>query len=571
MSANPQSLGHRIMATGVAAALAMSGAVLAAGAANADPKNHPEFGDINTAATGTINLHKRESGSRGSAGDVFQKSEGGTPVADVTFTYFPIQDLDLTKSEGWHGVSTLDVPANACDGLTAGNTGMLGAHPLKAGVDFTATSAEGETSVSDIPVGAYLICETKAPKTVKKKSAPFVVTMPAPKPTTKGWTYDVHAYPKNTVIQPAKKGAAVDQNKYGIGTGEQVTFTIKAKVPQLSKAADGQGAKDEFFKYFVIADSLHASYVDGVVKSVKIANTEGEEGVNVTQTHYSVNDSANPEGGKKHWIKVAFTADGLAELKKNGANKYVTVTISAKVAGIADGSLSNTGYLMVDTVTPGNNVPPSPEEPPMTPPENPGEPPKPNVPTDPPFVPTNKVITAWGQAKLRKHAADGNKTALSGAVFEVYLAEKQDDPTCPDNTISKSVTERVTVNGKGEFTSGDDGIVEVAGLFIDKAEGQAGKEPVLSQEYRCYVFKEVKAPVGYILPQDKAAQVAVKVSTGPAKTHSKEFQNTQVEVPELPLTGASGTVLATIVGSSLIMLAVGAMLVRRRREAELLD
>lgn len=559
MSAHPQSLGHRIMATGIAAALALTGVITAAGVANAQ-ENRPEYGNINTANRGTIHLHKRESGSQnGATGSVFEKTLGGVPVQGVQFTHYKISGLDLTQPENWEVLKDLNVTEDACTAAKSSDqqARKLGAYNLDAGVNFPKTGDHGDTSVSDLPIGAYLICETDAPDTVKKKAAPFVVTVPS-FDEAKGWIYTVHAYPKNTVIQPGVKGVK-PVTEYGIQNEEQVTFTIAAKVPQLAKKGDGAGAKDEFFKYFMVADSLHASYVNGKVVSVNLADAATEAGSPITVGHYEKNDSTAPKDGKKHWISVKFTKDGLAFLKEN-PNKYVIVTITAKVDSVADnGKLTNTGYLAVDTETRDENVPPEPTEPPVTPPDTPGEPPVGGE-------PTNKVVTLWGQAKLKKHSTDGQSTPLKGAEFEIYHASVQDD-SCSGTEIDPAKNTAISINGKSTFPSDDAGIVTVSGLFIDQAEGSGDKEPAPKKSHRCYVFKEVKAPLGYILPKDEKALKGVKVEPGPKTGHNVELSNTPVSVPELPITGASGTVIATVVGTSLLLLAVGAVLVRRRREA----
>lgn len=572
MSAHPQSLGHRIMATGIAAALALTGVITAAGVANAQ-EHRPEYGNINTANKGTIHLHKRESGSQGqTAGSVFEKTAAGKPVQGVTFTYHKVSGLDLSQPANWEKLKDITVPANACDVAASPDQGTrrLAGYQLEAGTQFpSVTDDQGHTSVSNLDLGAYLICETNAPATVKKKAAPFLVTVPYFAPE-KGWIYTVHAYPKNTVIEPATKGVA-PVTEFGINHADQVTFTIKAKVPSLSKAVGGSNAKDEYFKYFVLGDSLHSGYEKGKIKSVQLADSaDGGNAQNINTGHYAKVDSETQPNATPHWLSVTFNKDGLTELRNNAANKYVIVTITAQVknvGGTSDaGKLPNTGYVMIDTVEKDQPVPPEPETPPFTPPNTPGNPPTSTGGTPPPWTETNKVATLWGQAKLRKHSSDTQKTALEGAQFEIYHAEVQDE-NCEGTRIDGQKSDPISIGNKSVFDSNREGIVEVAGLFIDIAEGVANVEPAFSKTHRCYVFKEVKAPLGYVLPQGDQALKGVKVEPGQKTGHNVELSNTPVSVPELPITGASGTVIATVVGTSLLLLAVGAVLVRRRREA----
>ncbi|WP_175954638.1 SpaH/EbpB family LPXTG-anchored major pilin [Schaalia sp. Marseille-Q2122] len=565
MSAHPQSLGRRIMAIGTAAALALTGIITAAGIANAQ-EHRPEYGNINTAQTGSITLHKRESGSQGgTVGSVFEKTDAGRPVKDVEFTYYKISGLDLTKPLDWEKLSKLKVAANSCD--TAKTSKTIGGHALEDGVKFPLkTDAAGDTKVDSLRIGAYLICETDRPSTVVKPAAPFVVSVPT-FDNIKGWVYNVHAYPKNTVLHPAVKDV-LPVEKYGIQTDDQVTFTITAKVPQLSKGDDGPSAKDEYFKYFVIGDSLGSGYSDGKITNVQLANDAQGGSPSVIETSkYDKADSTTPTNNTKHWLSVTFNKEGLAFLRDN-PNKYVIVTMTAKVDNLAGtGVLPNTGYVIMDTVITGKPTPPDqPETPPYTPPTDPGNPPTNTPDREIPIPPSNKVVTTWGEAKLKKHSQDGQETGLEGAIFEVYHAQTQDD-SCSSNAISTTKSEKITVNGESQFTSNNQGIVTVAGLYVSSGKATGNEDPVPTESHRCYILKEIQAPLGYVLPKDTASQVAVKVEPGLMDQVTVNFPNTPVSVPELPITGASGTVIATVVGTSLLLLAVGAVLVRRRREA----
>ena len=83
---------------------------------------------------------------------------------------------------------------------------------------------------------------------------------------------------------------------------------------------------------------------------------------------------------------------------------------------------------------------------------------------------------------------------------------------------------------------------------------------------RCYVLVETKAPAGYVLPAGDAAVTAVKVKVGEETTDNVTIENTKQSVPGLPLTGANGMLILTASGASLLMIAVGSVLVARYRE-----
>ena len=59
---------------------------------------------------------------------------------------------------------------------------------------------------------------------------------------------------------------------------------------------------------------------------------------------------------------------------------------------------------------------------------------------------------------------------------------------------------------------------------------------------------------------------AVKIQAGAVTTDNVTVENTKQAVPGLPLTGANGMLILTASGASLLMIAVGSVLVARYRE-----
>ena len=58
----------------------------------------------------------------------------------------------------------------------------------------------------------------------------------------------------------------------------------------------------------------------------------------------------------------------------------------------------------------------------------------------------------------------------------------------------------------------------------------------------------------------------VKIEVGAVTTDNVTIENTKQSVPGLPLTGANGMLILTASGASLLMIAVGSVLVARYRE-----
>jgi len=90
-----------------------------------------------------------------------------------------------------------------------------------------ATNDEGLATITDMPVQAYLVCETTTPGNIVQKAKPFVVTVPHPN-TAAGadgqWIYDVHVYPKNEAISVEKSIQEQKLNGYGVGSATAARF-----------------------------------------------------------------------------------------------------------------------------------------------------------------------------------------------------------------------------------------------------------------------------------------------------------------------------------------------------------
>lgn len=543
MSTTRPSFVRRVLVSASASALCLTGVLTVAHAADAPVG--PQFGNIDQSATGSITVHKREAGAHDLPNVASAAAETplgtATPVQGVVFTAYKLAAFDPANGEHWKALSTLVVSDDACDD-TQSQAGMMALEPGRA---FTATDQDGKATLSGLPVGAYLVCETSAPSTVVKKARPFIVTMPYADAATKGWVYHVHAYPKNTVLPAPVKAQRIGTN--GMNTAGDFTYTITTQIPRL--------ADKEHFKYFTVADPMVSQMKDVKVGNVKV------DGQPVAPGHYDQEVVAD-----KDYVAVHFTRDGLNELKNHPAGTLEITFVGTLETMPDDGVVKNRAYVYVDTVTQ--------EQAPTAQPTKPAE--APDAAGDVPTAqngavphPTNQVGSKWGQFKILKHdAADGapgNQKPLQGAVYEVYLAADQTvvEGKCTSTTISGNA---ISIGGKHQFTSDTNGIVDIPGLLIQQAAGVQNAEPALDAAQRCYVVKEVTAPVGYTLPADPAT-TAITVTPGVSRTHDLPLPNTKLTAPQLPLTGASGRVLMLLGGAAFVSLAVGGALVSRRRAA----
>ena len=158
-----------------------------------------------------------------------------------------------------------------------------------------------------------------------------------------------------------------------------------------------------------------------------------------------------------------------------------------------------------------------------------------------------KDDTYWGKVDLTKVDAK-NKEALDGAEFALYAGAC---PTTAEELTGDPVEEHATVNGAWESA------------WYLVGTGNANETDTVA-----YCVVETKAPTGYVLPEYKDRNWTVNLGAGAQSVNGGvAIPNTQQEGPELPTTGASGTVLMVAGGVGLVALAGGLYLVTRRKTA----
>ncbi|MDO4257955.1 MAG: SpaH/EbpB family LPXTG-anchored major pilin [Actinomycetaceae bacterium] len=536
----------RLSAGMAAAVIALSGLSVTAHAAE------PEFGNIQN-KNGTLLIHKHESGSQQATGTPDGKTNvGGTGVSGVVFTAYKITNLDLVNNPtDWDKVATIPVDANSCAAPS------LVGYNLDGGQASTPTGPDGQTQIGNLSVGAYLLCETTTPNNVVRSAEPFIVTVPHPDAVSQGWLYEVNVYPKNTVAEAPKKTVTV--NSSGVGTANQVTYTITTKIPSL-------GA-NEHFRFFSIVDNMRAQHSDISVKSLALSDTTNPDGIytTVSTSQYGAEvDELN------QWAASQTTDLAALRQLKAAPNRYLRLTIDAKVKERpwGGGDLDNQAYVVFSTVI-SPDAPAAPIGPQPVTPNGKGNPPGLRYPGDgtASTVPSNKVVSTWGDYVIRKYDAgqtpqDGG---LAGAKFKVFEAAEPYAADC--NNAQKKDDNPISINGATEFESDAGGDVTLEGLYVDKGEGVGTDEPDVANRYRCYVIQETVAPAGFALDPTPRG-IAIYSGNGPDSPFDFPISNTRQAVPQLPLTGANGEVLMGLVGGALLFFAVGVFLLRRRRQEQ---
>lgn len=526
-----------------AASMLALGMVATAPLASAQTPNAP--GQPGSPTTGSLIINKRlGSGTTAGDGNVLDPAPGD-PLAGVTFTYYRVGAysgtecvaLDLTKESDWAKVPTGAAPAAAPASTTEGELCVV-----DNGTETSATGNDGKTTVSNLALGLYYVSEANTDNAkdaqgnavkVTSKAAPFYVSIPMPnseykKDATKAaWLYDVNVYPKNQKENKTEKEINSSDAQLAakqVKVGDTVSWTMKQVVPNLKTAADKytqaslfDTVKDEELTY--VADSSVVK-LDGTTLTESKAGGEGD---------YTISTAAGTDQGTTK-VTWEFTQTGLAKL---AAGKTITVEFKTKVNKVTEtGKIGNfpateEGKLGYGAKFNGNFVPGGP-----TP------------------------YTYWGELKVKK--VDPQGKTLKNAKFSIgYLnGDNACDAAAPADPIATGVS-----NSEGIVEWGD-AKATAQGLFVANSKDGELAGDALKRDYCLY---ETEAPAGYV---GLTAPQKVTITAGTANTQVIDIKNTERDTPDLPLTGAQGTALLTILGIALFGAGAGAVVVSRRRQHE---
>lgn len=293
-------------------------------------------------------------------------------------------------------------------------------------------------------------------------------------------------------------------------SGDQAELVLGAEVTWTMTVPVPTLNNNETFTQAVITDDLDTrlNYVPGS-SVVTVGSTPLDDG-----TDYNVTGNAVWE----------FTAAGRAVLDVN-MGEEMTIEFATEVVEVGDGGIANDDYSSTFNGT-----------------EVPGEP---------------EPYTYWGELEINKVDDSTPAKALKGAEFQVFPAL---EGVCAD--------EAPTGGAIATGTSGADGVV----LWGDAADATLGlwvanvddgpADPLPSKDYCVY---ETVVPAGHT---GGVIDNPVTITPGSGETGIfLEVENPKKDGPDLPLTGAQGTLAMTVVGLLLVGAGIGGVAIARRGNA----
>lgn len=454
------------------------------------------------------------------------------PLQGVKFKLYKVDGVDVSTNDGLKLAQEIAaVPLKdtvATTGIDYGgkNYALKAATPAEM-----ATGTDGSAKFADVERGLYVVVEDlegsakimNGQEEVKKEKitpiAPFAVTLPMTDSEGNAWNADVHVYPKNQENTLDKKvvDAGVTTLPDGVtGTANGFKYVLTTKSTGADANGDGEMNAADLGNLYQIVDQLPAN-VDYVKTTARIGGADTED---FDATTKSEGDPARTT------VTVAFKGTGL-DIIAAGTNIEVTLHVKLKSVP-SDGLTKNTGQLFPNEWSKNNNKP----------------------------VTSPEVITKHGDIVIKKVNKDGG--ALAGAVFTVHLADK-DTKSCSDlNKLGPVI--------KTSEATNDEGLVSIKDLQLTNwIDGEAVAED--AQVPYCLVEKT--APKGYQLLPKPIKFSLTKAGTVTDLTTAAENDGSLVKItnyknPGLPLTGAQGILLVSVLG--LILVSVGVVLTVKRRK-----
>ena len=306
-------------------------------------------------------------------GDVEQQSENGKiqMIYELPTTIQQILDLtssDAAKTEGSKTYFTSQQINEKLAKALEDNTvtkDKLEDYMGKNGTAMDETNANGVTSKDKLPLGLYLIVETKAPENVTYTTNPWFVQLPSTDSKGDDWFYDVICYPKNETGNPtldkrvrnnpdqdnvttantdrlADFTSARNEYKYQstvtASKAERLDYQFISKLPHITSSttylstytfndtmAKGMTyGKDAVIAIYETKDAADRTNVNNVEKSGALAVWKSSD----TDPKFAVTYG---KSGDDPTMKIEMTKAGLNELNKKYSDKYIVVYYTAKV------------------------------------------------------------------------------------------------------------------------------------------------------------------------------------------------------------------------------------------------
>lgn len=228
------------------------------------------------------------------------------------------------------------------------------------------TDEDGVSKATNLPLGLYLIVETKVPANVHTTVDPFFVSLPMTDLQGTHWFYDVDVYPKNQTNIPTldklvrQEQDALEYSKPDyldsttVSEAETANYIIISKLPQMT-------SKATYLTKYTFTDTIDCGVEYAKNATIYFYNNEADAKANTTANAVFTWDSnsgnfkqdyttGNASGGTSSAV-FSMTDKGLAALNKQKAgveyseysNLYMVISYDAKITQTDNAILGDKG------------------------------------------------------------------------------------------------------------------------------------------------------------------------------------------------------------------------------------
>lgn len=174
-------------------------------------------------------------------------------VDGIAFTLYRVNNIDLTKQEGWDAASKIKLEDLYENGKPTDKVTKVGTKKTEGGV----------AKFDNLTPALYLVVQELNGAEAVVRSQPFLVAAPQTNPTGDGWLRDVHVYPKHQALSKLVKTAVdPDTTQPGFSVGENVRYRVATKIPEI--------AANTKFEGFTVADKLPAELGEPDTNKIKV-------------------------------------------------------------------------------------------------------------------------------------------------------------------------------------------------------------------------------------------------------------------------------------------------------------
>ncbi|MFR0898095.1 MAG: SpaH/EbpB family LPXTG-anchored major pilin [Anaerobutyricum sp.] len=277
-------------------------------------------------------------------GDISTESVGGKIEVMYGIPVELEKILGLTDTRGDHKHSSKEV-FDAMKNILLNNTQSKNKLEdyVMTGYGHTAmpmTDENGVSTATNLPIGLYLIIETKVPANVNTTVDPFFVSLPMTDEEGAHWFYDVHVYPKNQTNIPDIDKRVRQHDDVGYGKpefldtatsseGEVVDYIVTSHMPKIT-------SKATFLTKYTFVDTIAKGLTYNHDLSIYFYDNEADAKANNTGaavSHWDVDSeyfrsSYNAASEKASQCTVQMTELGLKQINGYSSDTQVETNYS---------------------------------------------------------------------------------------------------------------------------------------------------------------------------------------------------------------------------------------------------